>query len=185
MSAAGNEDPGPDPWGQGQGLDFDMAASGRSRMAVSAEQKLIELGLALPGLTKPRFNYVPFRRTGDKAFISGQVPRLADGTVLAGKVGSDKTTEQGREAARLCALHILAVARSITGSLDDIEMLKLFGMVNAAPDFQEQPHVIDACSALLLEVLGERGQHARSAVGVGSLPSNVMVEIEAVVRVVA
>lgn len=154
-------------------------------MSVSVEQKLVELGLTLPTLTKPRFSYVHFRRAGDQIFISGQVPRLADGTVLTGKVGGDKSVDQAREAARLCALHILAVARSVTGSLEDIEMLKVFGMVNAVPEFHEQPQVIEACSMLLLEVLGERGQHARSAIGVGSLPANVMVEIEAVARVVA
>ena len=153
-------------------------------MTVNAEQRLAQLGLSLPPLTKPRFSYVPFRRAGDQIFISGQVPRLADGTALAGKVGKDKSIDEARDAARVCALQILALARSVTGSLEDIEMLKVFGMVNAVPEFTEQPLVIEACSSLLLEILGERGQHARSAIGVGSLPGNAMVEIEAVARVV-
>lgn len=164
---------------------FDVATPSRSDLIISAEQKLADLGLNLPALTKPRFSYVPFKRAGDHIFISGQVPRLADGSLLTGKVGRDASLDQARNAARLCALHILAVARSVTGSLEDIEMLKVFGMVNAVSEFREQPQVIEACSEILLEVLGERGQHARSAIGVGSLPSDVIVEIEAVARVVA
>ena len=151
---------------------------------MSAEQRLAEMSLSLPSLSKPRFRYVPFKRAGEIVHISGQVPRLADGSLLTGKVGGERSVEEAREAAKLCGLHILAVAKSITGSLDDVEMLKVFGMVNAVPEFGEQPLVIDACSTLFEEVLGANGRHARSAIGVGSLPSNVMVEIDAVVRVI-
>ena len=110
---------------------------------MSVEQRLAEMSLSLPSLSKPRFRYVPLKRAGEIVHISGQVPRLADGSLLTGKVGSERSVEEAREAAKLCGLHILAVAKSITGSLDDIEMLKVFGMVNAVPDFGDQPLVID------------------------------------------
>lgn len=150
---------------------------------MSAEDRLAALGHTLPTVGKPLFNYVPFRRAGDIAFLSGQVPRLADGTVIAGKVGAEMSVEEAQKAAILCGLHLLAVAKVAAGSLEKVEVLKIFGMVNATPEFGQQPKVIDACSNLMVEVLGERGRHARSAVGMGSLPSNVPVEIEAVIRI--
>ncbi|PWC29713.1 RidA family protein [Teichococcus aestuarii] len=152
-------------------------------MTETAEQRLEALGHSLPKVGKPLFSYVPFRRVGDVAYLSGQVPRLADGSVIQGKVGAEMGVEEARRAAELCALHLLAVAREAAGSLERVEFLKVFGMVNATPEFGEQPKVIDACSQLLAAVLGERGHHARSAVGMGSLPSNVPVEIEAVIRI--
>ncbi|MCQ4161717.1 RidA family protein [Roseomonas sp. GC11] len=148
-----------------------------------AESRLTALGLSLPAVGKPLFNYVPFRRAGDVAYLSGQVPRHADGTLTTGKVGADLSVEEARKAAELCGLHLLAIAREAAGSLEKVEFLKLFGMVNATPEFGQQPKVIDACSDLLVAVLGERGRHARSAIGMGSLPSNVPVEIEAVIRI--
>jgi enamine deaminase RidA (YjgF/YER057c/UK114 family) len=147
------------------------------------EQKIAELGHTLPVLGKPLFAYVPFKRVGDVAYISGQVPRHADGSLTTGKVGAELSVEQAQKAAELCALHILSVAKAAAGSLEKVEFLKIFGMVNATPEFGQQPQVIDACSKLLFAVLGENGRHARSAVGMGSLPSNVPVEIEAVIRI--
>ncbi|CAN7563367.1 RidA family protein [Mesorhizobium caraganae] len=151
---------------------------------MSSAERLKELGIELPALGTPKYTYVPFRRAGDIVFLAGQVPRLPDGSYLTGKVGGDCSLEDGKEAARLCGLHMLASAQAVTGSLDDIEFLKVFGMVNAAPDFRDHGVVIEGCSQLLVEVLAERGQHARSAVGMGSLPGNIRVEIEAVLRVV-
>jgi enamine deaminase RidA (YjgF/YER057c/UK114 family) len=148
-----------------------------------AEARLAALGHTLPALGTPLFAYVPFKRVGDVAYISGQVPRHADGSVTTGKVGGTLNVAQAQEAAVLCTLHILAVAKAAAGSLEKVEFLKVFGMVNAVPDFEEQPQVIDACSKLLFAVLGENGRHARSAIGMGSLPRNVPVEIEAVIRI--
>ena len=148
-----------------------------------AESRLSALGLALPEVGAPRFAYVPFKRVGDVAYISGQVPRLADGSVIKGKLGADMDVAGGQKAAELCALHLLAVAKLAAGSLEKVEFLKVLGMVNATPEFGEQPQVINGCSELLQKVLGERGQHARSAVGMGSLPVGVAVEIEAVIRI--
>jgi len=150
---------------------------------MDAEAKLRELGHALPKVGAPLFSYVPFRRAGEIAYISGQVPRHADGSLTTGRVGDAMGLEEARAAAVLCGLHILAVAREAAGSLENVEFLKVFGMVNAVPGYGEQPKVIDACSDLLQAVLGERGRHARSAVGMGSLPSDVPVEIEAVIRI--
>jgi enamine deaminase RidA (YjgF/YER057c/UK114 family) len=147
------------------------------------EDRITALGHTLPVLGKPLFAYVPFKRVGDVAYISGQVPRHPDGSLTTGKVGEALSVEQAQKAAELCALHILSVAKAAAGSLEKVEFLKIFGMVYATPEFGQQPQVIDACSKLLFEVLGENGRHARSAVGMGSLPSNVPVEIEAVIRI--
>ncbi|MFC3123886.1 RidA family protein [Pseudoroseomonas globiformis] len=152
-------------------------------MTDTPESRLAALGHTLPSVGKPLFSYVPFKRVGDVAYISGQVPRHADGSLTTGKVGEALGLDEAREAATLCGLHILAVAKLAAGSLDKVEMLKVFGMVNATADYGQQPKVIDACSDLMVEALGEKGRHARSAVGMGSLPSNVPVEIEAVIRI--
>lgn len=147
------------------------------------DARLAELGIVLPQLSAPKYSYAPYRLAGDIAFLAGAVPRLPDGSYLTGKIGGDRTVEEGAEAARLCTLHLLATARSITGSLDDIEFLKINGMVNAVPDFTEHPRVMEGSSRLLLEVMGEQGRHARTAVGMGSLPMNIRVEVEAIVRI--
>lgn len=151
---------------------------------MSPEEKLKSLGLVLPETPKPIATYVPFKRDGNTIYISGQGPRKADGTYHHGKVGRDVTTEQAYEHARLVGLQLLSVAKLAAGDLAKVEVLKLLGMVNGMPEFGEQPKVINGCSDLLVEVLGERGRHARSAVGMGSLPHNMTVEIEAVMRVV-
>jgi enamine deaminase RidA (YjgF/YER057c/UK114 family) len=152
---------------------------------MSAEQKLAELGLTLPQLPKPIGNYVPFKRAGDLIFLSGQGPRRPDGSPITGKVGRDVTVEEAYEHAKLIGLGLLAAAKLAAGDLDKVEVLKVLGMVNAVPEFKDQPKVINGCSDLFVAVLGERGRHARSAVGMGSLPNQISVEIEAVMRVVS
>ena len=151
---------------------------------MKAEQKLAELGLTLPDVPKPVANYVPFKRDGHVIYLSGQGPRGADGTLLTGKVGRDVTAAQAHEHAKLVGLGLLAAAKRAVGDLDKIEVLKVLGMVNATPEFGDQPQVINGCSDLFVAVLGDRGTHARSAVGMGSLPGGITVEIEAVIRVV-
>lgn len=151
-------------------------------MAVSAEQRLIELGVELPEATSPTGNFANAVRTGNLVFLSGAVPRTADGDLPKGKVGADVTTEQAAEHARVVGLNLLAVLKQELGDLDRVRrVVKLLGMVNAVPDFTEQPKVVNGCSELLEAVFGAK--HARSAVGVGSLPSGTTVEIEAIVEV--
>jgi len=151
---------------------------------MSAEENLKKLGLTLPPVPKPIGSYVPFRRDGSTLYLSGQGPRMADGTMHTGKVGKDVTVEEAYEHAKLVGLGLLAAAKLAAGSLDKIEVLKVLGMVNAVPDFRDQPKVINGCSDLFVAVLGERGKHARSAVGMGSLPNQITVEVEAVMRVI-
>jgi enamine deaminase RidA (YjgF/YER057c/UK114 family) len=150
---------------------------------MSAEQRLADLKLGLPQPPKPIGNYVPFRIGGNLLFLSGVGPRAADGSSVIGKVGADVTVEQGYAAARLCGLNLLANMRAAAGSLDRVEaVLKVLGMVNATPDFGQHPEVINGCTDLFVQVLGESaGRPARSAIGMGSLPRQIAVEIEAVV----
>ena len=150
---------------------------------MSAEDKLAELKLTLPSVPTPVANYVPFKRAGDIIYLSGQGPRKPDGSLYTGKVGRDVTVEQAYEHAKLIGLGLLAAAKMAAGSLDKVEVLKLLGMVNGVPDFADQPKVINGCSDLLVAVLGERGRHARSAVGMAELPFGMAVEIEAIVAV--
>jgi enamine deaminase RidA (YjgF/YER057c/UK114 family) len=150
---------------------------------MSPEEKLAELGLTLPEVATPVANYVPFKRNGNTAYLSGQGPRKADGSHHVGKVGGDVTIEEAYEHAKIVGLGLLAVAKLAAGGLDKVEFLKLLGMVNGVPEFADQPKVINGCSDLLVAVLGERGRHARSAVGMGSLPNGMTVEIEAVIRI--
>ena len=148
------------------------------------EQRLAALGLALPSAPVPVANYVPFRLAGNLLFLSGQGPRRPDGSYEVGRLGKDATIEDGYQAARLTGLQLLAVAKSAVGELSRIEsVVKLLGMVNAEPDFADHPKVINGCSDLLVEALGDAGRHARSAVGMGSLPNRMMVEIEAILLV--
>jgi enamine deaminase RidA (YjgF/YER057c/UK114 family) len=145
---------------------------------------LARLGLALPEMAVPVANYVPFRMVGNLLYISGQGPKQPDGSYRRGKLGGDATIEQGYAEARLTGLQLLAVAQHALGDLGRIKaVVKLLGMVNAAPDFTDHPKVINGCSDLLVEVLGEAGRHARSAVGMGSLPNGMMVEVEAIFEV--
>ena len=151
---------------------------------MSPEEKLKELGLTLPTVPTPVANYVPFKRAGDVVYLSGQGPRKPDGSIHVGKVGRDVTWEEAYEHAKLTGLGLLAAARMAAGSLDKVEILKVLGMVNGVPEFADQPKVVNGCSDLFVAVLGERGRHARSAVGMGSLPNGMTVEIEAVIRIV-
>ena len=150
---------------------------------MSPEAKLAALGLALPEVPKPVGTYLPYKISGDTLYLSGQGPGRADGTFATGKVGRDVTVEQAYEHAKLVGLGLLAAAKAAAGELSRIEVIKVLGMVNAVPEFTDQPKVINGCSDLFLAVLGERGRHARSAVGMGSLPVQITVEIEAVMRI--
>ena len=150
---------------------------------MTPEAKLAAMGLVLPEIPKPMGTYVPFKVSGNTLYLSGQGPRRTDGTFVTGKVGRDVTVEVAYEAAKLVGLGLLAAAKMAAGELSRIEVLKVLGMVNAVPEFGDQPKVINGCSDLFVAVLGERGRHARSAVGMGSLPINISVEIEAVMRI--
>jgi enamine deaminase RidA (YjgF/YER057c/UK114 family) len=151
---------------------------------MSAEKRLQELGIKLPSVPTPVANYVPYRIAGGLLFLSGQGPRDENGNHLTGQVGGKVSVEEGYKRARLVGLGLLAAARQALGSLDRIEMVvKLLGMVNGVPGFGQQPQVINGCSDLFVEVLGDAGRHARSAVGMGSLPSDISVEIEAILAV--
>jgi enamine deaminase RidA (YjgF/YER057c/UK114 family) len=150
---------------------------------MTPEAKLVSMGLTLPEIPKPVANYVPFKISGNTLYLSGQGPRRNDGTMMRGKVGKDVTVEQAYEHAKLVGLGLLAAAKAAAGELSRIEVLKVLGMVNAVPEFGDQPKVINGCSDLLVAVLGERGRHARSAVGMGSLPMGITVEIEAIMRI--
>jgi enamine deaminase RidA (YjgF/YER057c/UK114 family) len=148
------------------------------------EQRLEALGLTLPPVPTPVANYVPYRFNGNVLYLSGQGPKRPDGSFRVGRLGRDISVEEAYQEARLTALQLLAVAKAALGSLERIEaVLKLLGMVNAEPDFADHPKVINGCSDLLVDVLGEAGRHARSAVGMGSLPNRMAVEIEAILLV--
>lgn len=149
---------------------------------MSAEQRLKDLGLTLPPPPTPMGTYVPFRLAGNLLFLSGVGPRMPDGTMIAGKVGAEVSLDRAVEAARICGLNLLANMRAAAGSLDRVDtVLKVLGMVNAVPEFGQQPEVINGCTDLFVQVLGDNGRPARSAVGMGSLPRNISVEIEAFV----
>ena len=151
---------------------------------MSVEARLKSLGIELPKSPSPLANYVPFVITGNLLYLSGQGPREADGTFHTGKVGQEVTIEQAYQDARLTGLNLLAVRQGALGELDRIErVVKLLGMVNGTPDFLEHPQVINGCSDLMVEVFEEKGRHARSAVGMGSLPNNITVEVEAIVKI--
>jgi enamine deaminase RidA (YjgF/YER057c/UK114 family) len=151
---------------------------------MTPEQRLEHLGIVLPALPRPSGNYLAYRQAGQLLFLSGQGPRDEAGNLLTGIVPTVVTPEEAYRRARLVGLQLLAAAREAVGSLDRIEaVLKVFGMVFATPDFAGHPGVINGCSDLFAEVLGEGGRHARSAVGLGSLPHNISVEIEAILLV--
>jgi enamine deaminase RidA (YjgF/YER057c/UK114 family) len=150
---------------------------------MSAEARLKELGLVLPTLPKPVANYIPYRLAGNLLFLSGQGPR-ENGVSLTGKLGADVSLEEGYRRARLVGMGLLAAMREALGSLDRVDFIvKLLGMVNAVPNFNESPKVINGCSDLFVEVFGEAGRHARSAVGNVMLPHQISVEIEGIVAV--
>ena len=145
---------------------------------------MAELGIDLPEAATPVANYVNAVRSGNLIFLAGKGPKKADGTYITGQVGTDLTEEEGYEAARLTAINQLAVLKAELGNLDRVvRIVKVHGMVNAAPGFTNQPEVINGFSDLMVAVFGDRGKHARAAVGMGSLPRNISVEVEAVVEV--
>jgi enamine deaminase RidA (YjgF/YER057c/UK114 family) len=145
-------------------------------------KRLQDLGLVLPPTPQPAGSYIPYRWCGDLLYLAGQGPRRRDGGWHRGKVGADASIEEAYEHARLVGLQLLGVAHEAVGDLNQVEVIKLLGMVNAAPDFGDHPKVINGCSDLLIDVLGERDRHARSAVGMGSLPNGMTVEVEAILR---
>ena len=152
---------------------------------MSAEGRIKELGLTLPDPPKPGGNYVPAVRVGNLLFLSGHGPSRVEGKPSArGKVGRDLSTEDGYKVAREVGVNLLGTARAQLGSLDKVKrIVKVLGMVNSAEGFGEQPKVINGFSDLMVEVFGEQGRHARSAVGMAELPSGIPVEIEMILEV--
>ncbi len=151
---------------------------------MTPDERLAELGIELPAPFPPAGMYVPAVRTGNLLFLSGSGPARSDGTFVVGKVGLDLDLDGARAAARLTGVQILSVLRAELGSLAAVSrVIKVLGMVNCAPGFNRTPQVIDGCSELLIEVFGEAGRGARSAVGMAELPFDIAVEIEVVVEV--
>jgi enamine deaminase RidA (YjgF/YER057c/UK114 family) len=149
------------------------------------DQRIYELGLQLPAAPKPAGTYRPVVQVGKLIYVAGHGPLRPDKTLIEGKVGDDLDVEAGIAAARAVGLTMLATLRAELGSLDKISrIIKTLGMVNATPDFREHPKVINGFSDLMVEVFGENGRGARSAVGMGSLPGNIAVEVEAVFELV-
>lgn len=148
------------------------------------EAKLKALNITLPAPPQPVANYVNGVRAGNLIFLAGKGPKRADGTELVGKLGQDVSIEEGYEGARLTAINQLAVLKTMLGDLRKVkQIVKVLGMVNSDPSFVEQPKVINGFSDLMVEVFGDRGRHARAAVGMASLPRGQAVEIELVVEV--
>lgn len=150
----------------------------------SARERLAQIGIVVPPPPPPIANFLTHVREGSLLFLSGQGPREADGTLHTGKVGVDVTVDEAYLHARLTGINLLSVMQDVLGDLGRVKrIVKLLGMVNATPDFGDHPSVVNGCSDLFVDVFGARGSHARSAVGVGSLPGNITVEIEAVVAI--
>lgn len=151
---------------------------------MSADARIKELGIDLTAPSNPIANYVPAVRVGNLLFLSGHGPRRGSSPdMITGKLGADLSVEEGYEAARLVGIQLLASIQREIGSLDGVERcVKALGMVNGTADFDQQPAVINGFSDLMVEVFGENGKHARSAVGMGSLPNGIAVEIELIVQ---
>ena len=144
------------------------------------ESRLAERGMSIPEAMAPAANYVPFKIAGNALYVSGQLP-AADGNMVKGICGDNISTEDAAKGAELCALNILAQAKAAVGDLDKLEGLtKLVGFVASTADYGEQPAVVNGASNFMVEILGDRGRHARSAVGMASLPFGVTVEVEAI-----
>ena len=153
-------------------------------MSDSIHDRLQKLGIELPEPAAPAANYVPFVRSGNQLFVSGQLPIIAGGETFAGKVGDTVDVATAQRAARACALNILAQVNQALGGLDAVERcLRVGGFVNAVPDFADHPEVVNGASNLIADVLGDKGKHARFAVGCASLPRNVPVEVDALFAV--
>lgn len=153
-------------------------------MAGHIEQRLTDLGITLPDAPVPAANYVPTARTGNLLFISGQVSKTDEG-LITGRLGDGFSIEDGQAAARVCALNLIAQAKAACdGDLDRVtRVVKLVGFVNATSDFEQHPQIINGASDLMVEVFGDKGRHARSAVGMSSLPFGIAVEVEAIFEV--
>ncbi|MFD0696117.1 RidA family protein [Paenibacillus sp. GCM10027628] len=148
------------------------------------EQRLQELGITLPPSPEPRFTYIPCNQTGNLIYLSGQDCRINGELMFEGKLGSDITIEQGQAAARQTIINCLAVMKGYLGDLDRVvKIVKMLGFVNSAPGFADQPYVMNGASDLLVAVFGEKGKHARSAIGTSELPFHTPVEIELIVEV--
>lgn len=150
----------------------------------SAEENLKSSGITLITPTRPMANYVKAVRSGNLIFLAGHGPTKTDGSNITGKVGKDLTIDQGIEAARITAISLLSTLKAEIGSLDKVKrVVKVNGWVNCESDFTDQPKVINGCSDLLVQIFGEKGKHARAALGTNALPMNIAVEIEMVVEV--
>ena len=151
---------------------------------IDVNQKLKELGIELPETSPPVANYVNAVQTGKLVFLAGKGPKKVDGTYIKGKLGEDLSIEEGAEAARLTGINQLAALKSFLGDLNKVKrIVKVTGMVNATNDFEDHPKVINGYSDLMVAVFGDKGKHARAAVGMNSLPMNIAVEIEMIVEV--
>jgi len=152
--------------------------------AGTAEERLVELKIELPKTSKPVANYVPAVRSGNLVFLAGHIPKNKAGEFITGKVGVDITLEEGQHAAKRTALALLATLRSEIGSLDRVQrIVRVEGFVNCPTDFTNQSKVINGCSDLLVEIFGDKGRHARMAIGAGSLPLDASVEIAMIVEI--
>lgn len=150
----------------------------------SPEQKMTVMGLQLPAMSKPMANYVRYVQTGNLIFLAGHGPTRTDGSQITGKLGKDMSIEQGYDAAKVTALNLLATLKEAVGDLSKVKrIVKVNGYVNSTPEFIDHPKVINGCSDLLVALFGEKGKHARAAMGMVALPSNIAVEIEMVVEV--
>jgi enamine deaminase RidA (YjgF/YER057c/UK114 family) len=154
-------------------------------MSGRIDARLKELNIELPTPSTPAANYVPFKRAGSLVFIAGQVPNANGKDQFTGQVGKEISLEDAQKAARLCAVNILAQLKAaVGGDLDKVvSCVRLGGFVNAVPGYGQQPQVINGASDLMVEVFGDAGRHARAAVGCGSLPRNVPVEVDAIFEV--
>jgi len=149
------------------------------------EQRLKELNITLPTVGSPLGNYVHAKRVGDLLYLSGKGPESADGSMPRGKMGAGMSVEEGYRHARQVGLVLIAAIKdALGGDLDRVDgIVKVLGMVNAAPEFEDHPKVVNGCSDLFVEVFGDAGRHARSAVGMSSLPAGIPVEIEVIVAI--
>jgi enamine deaminase RidA (YjgF/YER057c/UK114 family) len=166
------------------GVDVNTSPAKAGTAASNPYDRLVALGIELPPPPKPIANFLTHVQEGNLLFLSGQGPLEIDGRMHAGKVGADVGTEDAYRHARVTGINLIAVMHHALGDLSRVKrVVKLLGMVNAVPDFRDHPQVINGCSDLFAEIFGEAGHHARSAVGFGSLPGNITVEIEAIVAI--
>lgn len=161
-----------------------LSCSSQAQVQRTPEQVLKDLGIELPAPGAPVATYVNSVRTGNLVYTSGKGPQKPDGTYVTGKLGRDLTVDEGYQAARLTAIQLIATLKAQVGDLSKVKrIVKVLGMVNADPEFTDQSKVVNGCSDLLVEVFGEKGKHARSAVGMGSLPGGIACEIELIAEV--